>query len=81
MSTGPVDDWGSGLAEVGPVYPLTGAEGLWAAIALIFVVWWIIASLRMDDLMRVETSENYGNPQDLHDLIAILEGEAPERDA
>ena len=75
MSTGPIKDWANGLADVGPVYPLPGAEGLWAAVALIFLVWWIMACIRMDQLNQTQAQDEFGDPERMRDLLDALEGE------
>ncbi len=75
MSTGPIDDWTAGLADVGPIYPLPGTEGLWVGIVAIFLVWWIMACFRMDHLTRAQAEEDFEDPEQLRDLLDALEGE------
>ena len=77
MSTGPINDWTTGLAEVGPIYPLTGAEGLWAGVALIFLIWWIMACVRMDQVKATESQDDFGDPDQMVKLLDALEGEDP----
>ena len=57
MSTTPVETWATELAEIGPIYPFLGNEGL--MVFLLFVAWivWHIWQIRFErqqeeDLLR-----------------------------
>ncbi|GAB5471129.1 MAG: hypothetical protein Kilf2KO_41590 [Rhodospirillales bacterium] len=75
MSTGPIDDWAGGLSDVGPIYPLPGTEGLWAGIAIVFLIWWIMACLRMDQQTRSQAQDEFGEPERLRELLDAMEGD------
>ena len=42
---GPFDDWLKDLADIGPLYPLVGPEGIWVTVVVFFWIGtWLIRS-------------------------------------
>ncbi len=75
MSIGPVDDWSTGLSDIGSVAPIAGAEGLWAGVVFIFGIWFVIACFRIGQLQAAETNDELSDPEVLRKLLAFLEGQ------
>lgn len=69
MSTTPVESWAVDLAELGPIYPFVGSEGL--MIALGFAAWigWHIWQIRNERREDEETARKL-------DAAARAKGEA-----
>lgn len=48
MSTGNFENWAGTIADIGPIYPFVGSEGLLVALGLAFWVGWHLLQLCME---------------------------------
>lgn len=48
MSTTPVETWATDLAEIGPVYPFVGSEGLMVIVCFAAWIGWHIWQIRCE---------------------------------
>lgn len=49
MSTGNFQNWDGNIADIGPIYPFVGSEGLMVIICLAFWIVWHILQVRMEN--------------------------------
>jgi hypothetical protein len=49
MSTGNFDNWDGNIADIGPIYPFVGSEGLMVILALVIWVGWHIVQIRAEN--------------------------------
>lgn len=78
MSTGSITEWADAVPDVTVIYPLPGAVGLWVAIAVVFLIWWVIAFLRTEQLSNNKIAEDFSDPHLLKELLDVIDGEQPE---
>ena len=69
MSTTGVSSWAVDLADVGAIYPFQGMEMILVIIALVFWIWWHIATFRMEFNRQDEKIRKYGNSEDITKAI------------
>jgi hypothetical protein len=57
MSTGGFDNWLGTIAEIGPIYPLVGSEGLWVLLCIGFWIWWHMAQMRIENMEHTQIQQ------------------------
>ena len=67
---GPFDDWLKELADIGPLYPLVGSEGVWVTAVTFFWIWWHMAQFRIESQLDREQLEAIGELNDLYENIS-----------
>ena len=55
MSTTPVETWSVDLAEIGPVYPFVGSEGLMVVLCAAAWIGWHVWQIRAEKRDEEET--------------------------
>ena len=55
MSTTPVETWAVDLAEIGPIYPFVGSEGLMVVLCVVAWIGWHVWQLRAEKRDEEET--------------------------
>ena len=64
MTLEEVGNWQGSMADIGPLYPMVGSEGILAIILLVFWIGWHIWQFRMenanyrDDLKTLKQNDN-----------------------
>lgn len=64
MSTGSIQNWDGNIADIGPIYPFVGWEGLMVILCLVFWVGWHFVQMRMeskeleDEASRLRQGDN-----------------------
>ena len=64
MTLEEVGNWQGSMADIGPLYPMVGSEGILAIILLVFWIGWHIWQFRMenanyrDDLKTLKQTDN-----------------------
>ena len=67
MSTTPVETWAADLAEIGPVYPFVGSEGLMVVLCAAAWIGWHVWQIRQEkreeeeDLRELENRDRQGD--------------------
>ena len=65
-----VESWGGNIADIGPIYPMVGAEGVLVIIGLVlWIVWHVIQATR-ENRDYEEQIRKYGGRDSLKRLIA-----------
>ncbi|KIC10566.1 hypothetical protein RA19_10470 [Leisingera sp. ANG-M1] len=68
MSTIGYDSWAVDLAEVGPVYPFQGSEGLMVVLGVIFwIAWHRIQFVREGE--HLKKAKQMGDREKIHSLL------------
>jgi hypothetical protein len=49
MSTGSIENWDGAIADIGPIYPFVGSEGLMVILAVIIWIGWHIVQIRSEN--------------------------------
>lgn len=58
MSTIGYSDWAVDLADVGPVYPFQGLEGLMVLVGVVFWLGWHVVQFRRESVELAEAAKN-----------------------
>ena len=65
-----VESWGGNIAEIGPMYPMVGTEGLLVIIGVaLWIVWHVIQANR-ENREYEDQIRKYGGRESLKRLIA-----------
>ena len=48
MKTGEVESWSGTIADIGPIYPFVGMEGLLVIVALVFWIAWHVVQAKRE---------------------------------
>ena len=65
MSMTPVETWAVDLAEVGPIYPMVGTEGILFILGLVFWIGWHVWQIRHENKTYAEEVQNLNTPEKL----------------
>jgi hypothetical protein len=57
MSTGNIVDWTGNMADIGPLYPFVGSEGLLFVLGMAFWIGWHVWQIRMENANYRDDSE------------------------
>ena len=58
MSTGNVANWDGNIADIGPIYPFVGWEGLMVVLCVAFWIVWHIVQIRMENAQLDQETQN-----------------------
>lgn len=70
MSTGVIDSWAVDLANVGPIYPWVGSEGVMFIIALVLWIAWQIWQIKFESDTYREEADKYATPENLKKMVS-----------
>ena len=65
-----VESWGGNIAEIGPIYPMVGAEGLLVLIGVVLWIVWHVIQAKRENQEYEEQIRKYGGSESLKRLIA-----------
>ena len=65
-----VESWGGTIADIGPIYPMVGAEGLLVVIGVALWIVWHVIQAKRENRDYEEQIRKYGSPESLKRLIA-----------
>lgn len=65
-----VESWGGTIADIGPIYPMVGAEGLLVVIGVVLWIVWHVIQAKRENSDYEEQIRKYGSPESLKRLIA-----------
>lgn len=65
-----VESWGGTIADIGPIYPMVGAEGLLVVIGVVLWIVWHVIQAKRENRDYEEQIRKYGSPESLKRLIA-----------
>ena len=63
MSTIGYSDWAVDLADVGPVYPFQGLEGLMVLVGVVFWLGWHVVQFRRESVELAALVADHAEPQ------------------
>lgn len=63
MSTGNFENWAGNIAEIGPIYPFVGTEGLLVIIGLVFWIGWHVVQTSRENREWEEDLRKFGGKQ------------------
>ena len=70
MSTTRVESWAVDLAEVGPIYPWVGAEGIMFIVAVVLWIAWHIWQVKFESNTYRTEKEKHATPENLEKQAA-----------
>lgn len=70
MTTGNFVDFTGNIADLGPIYPFVGWEGLFCFIGLVLWILWHILQFRMENKELKEHAEAHGDRDSLTEIMA-----------
>ena len=70
MSTTRVESWAVDLAEVGPIYPWVGAEGIMFIVAVVLWIAWHIWQVKFESNTYRAEKEKHATPENLEKQAA-----------
>ena len=65
-----VESWGGTIADIGPIYPMVGAEGLLVIIGVVAWIAWHVIQAKRENREYEEQIRKYGGRESLKRLIA-----------
>ena len=65
-----VESWGGNIADIGPVYPMVGTEGLLVVIAVALWIVWHVIQAKRENREYEDQIRKYGGAESLKRLIA-----------
>ena len=65
-----VESWGGTIADIGPIYPMVGTEGLLVVIGVVLWIAWHVMQAKRENRDYEEQIRKYGSPESLKRLIA-----------
>ena len=65
-----VESWGGKIADIGPIYPMVGTEGLLVVIGVAFWIVWHVIQAKRENRDYEDQIRKYGSPESLKRLIA-----------
>ena len=65
-----VESWGGTITDIGPMYPMVGAEGLLVIIGVVAWIVWHVIQAKRENRDYEEQVRKYGGRESLKRLIA-----------
>ena len=65
-----VESWGGTITDIGPIYPMVGAEGLLVVIGVVLWIAWHVIQAKRENRDYEDQIRKYGSPESLKRLIA-----------
>ena len=65
-----VESWGGKIADIGPIYPMVGMEGVLVIIGVAFWIVWHVIQATRENREYEEQIRKYGSSESLKRLIA-----------
>lgn len=65
-----VESWGGAIADIGPIYPMVGTEGLLVVIGVVLWIIWHVIQAKRENRDYEEQIRKYGSRESLERLIA-----------
>lgn len=65
-----VESWGGTIADIGPIYPMVGSEGLLVIIGVVLWIVWHVVQAKRENRDYEDQIRKYGGPESLKRLIA-----------
>ena len=65
-----VESWGGTIADIGPIYPMVGSEGLLVIIVVVLWIVWHVVQAKRENRDYEDQIRKYGGPESLKRLIA-----------
>ena len=65
-----IESWGGTITDIGPMYPMVGAEGVLVIIGVAAWIVWHVIQAKRENREYEEQIGKYGGPESLKRLIA-----------
>lgn len=72
-----IESWSGNFADIGPIYPMVGTEGLLALIGIASWIVWHIIQARRENKIYEEEVKKYGDAESLSRMINAEDPENP----
>ena len=79
MSTGAIDSWAGTIADIGPMYPFPGSEGLLVLIGVVLWLLWHVLQSRAETRTYEEELAKFGSDAGLRDALDLEAGDTSEK--
>ena len=79
MSTGMIENWAGEIAEIGPMYPFVGTEGLLVLIGVVLWLGWHVLQARAETRTYEEELAKFGSDAGLKDALDLEAGDTSEK--
>ena len=64
-----ITSWSGNIADIGPIYPMVGTEGILVIIGLVSWIAWHILQNRMEKKSYEEEIKRFGEPETLKKMV------------
>ena len=64
-----VTSWTGNIADIGPIYPMVGAEWLLFIIGMVLWVLWHIMQTRLENKTYEDEIKRFGDPETLNKML------------
>ena len=64
-----VTSWSGNIADIGPIYPMVGTEGILVIIGLVAWIVWHILQNKMENKAYEEQIKRFGDAESLKEII------------
>ena len=65
-----IESWGGTITDIGPMYPMVGAEGVLVIVGVAAWIVWHVIQAKRENREYEEQIGKYGGPESLKRLIA-----------
>ena len=72
-----VTSWTGNIADIGPIYPMVGTEGLLFIIGLVTWIIWHIVQTKMENKTYEDEIKRFGNAESLKKMIGMEDPRNP----
>lgn len=64
-----ITSWSGNIADIGPIYPMVGTEGLLVIIGLATWIGWHIIQTKIENKTYEEEIKRFGSPENLKKML------------
>ena len=72
-----VTSWTGNIADIGPIYPMVGTEGLLVIIGLVTWIVWHIVQTKMENKTYEDEMKRFGDKDSLNKMIGMEDPRNP----
>lgn len=72
-----VTSWSGNIAEIGPIYPMVGTEGLLVIIGLATWIAWHIIQTKIENKIYEDEIKRFGSPENLKKMLDMEDPRNP----
>ena len=72
-----VTSWSGNIADIGPIYPMVGTEGLLVVIGLATWIVWHIIQTKIENKTYEDEIKRFGSPENLKKMLDMEDPRNP----